>query len=572
MSELLDRQAVLAWADAAVLALTTARPLINAANVFPVADSDTGTNLLLTVREGARSARSVGHDLADGPGEHTMRAFARGALLGARGNSGIIMSEYLRGFADGLGSCDGDPPRDLAHCLTRAAWSAYAAVADPVQGTMLTAADAAARAAGRAAAAITEGGDAPAGPALEHTARAACAGAARALARSPADLDVLAENGVLDAGAYGLVLVLDALGQALLHAPAGAMAAQLSTLRLLRPALAPDDGSGAPAPGAALLAGAASGRELDRELAAQREHGSLADPTGAVDGEFEVMFVLESTPEQRPHEADLAEGLRSRLRAVGRSVVVVGGDGVWQAHVHTDDVAAALDTVRRAHMRQVCVRHLPGLVSASAWGQEDESAAEEPSSGVVAGVAGPALAAELARTGAVVLLTASPWAPGEVQRAVEDAGTDDVVVLAPVGECARAARRAAQSSDARIEVVEVAGDLQTVVAATVAATTEAAAGGSLHELAQEMRAAAAGVRTLAPAEHEPGREAERCVERIARAVGTGPGPEQVLALHGTGVIEAERTALVDAVHVRWPRADVVLVASGLPGGWGEVGW
>ncbi|MEV4193980.1 DAK2 domain-containing protein, partial [Streptomyces toxytricini] len=144
-----DAEAVRTWSSLAVAALGRARADIDAINVYPVADADTGTNLYLT----AESAdRALGAARASGL-VPAVQAWAHGALIGARGNSGTILAQLLRGVADGLGDPPGDrgPGRLLAHALTRAAQEAYQAVAHPVEGTMLTVAAAAARAAEAAA-------------------------------------------------------------------------------------------------------------------------------------------------------------------------------------------------------------------------------------------------------------------------------------------------------------------------------------------------------------------------------------------------------------------------------------
>ena len=130
------------WIVRAMSLLTAARPVMNEANVFPVADSDTGTNLCLTLGEGRSALDALGAHSADVGVDEALRALARGALLGARGNSGIILSEYLRGFARGVAS--GPRPAGAAAVaagLLEASRCAYAAVGHPREGTMLTAAD-----------------------------------------------------------------------------------------------------------------------------------------------------------------------------------------------------------------------------------------------------------------------------------------------------------------------------------------------------------------------------------------------------------------------------------------------
>ncbi|HWM36166.1 MAG TPA: DAK2 domain-containing protein, partial [Streptomyces sp.] len=244
MPQPFDSTVVRAWVTLALEAIGEGREEIDAINVFPVADGDTGTNLHRTVDAAAQGIERG----ADGPAAPVLRALARGALLGACGNSGTILAQLLRGMAEVYGEAEaarqtrraeetgaggtaaegsGDAQVDgdgrlLAGALRRAAESAYEAVARPVEGTMLTVARAAAEAAGREAA---DHADAP--PAT--VARAAHEGARAALAATTGQLDVLRRAGVVDAGGSGLVAVLGALADVL--ADPGAASASASRPR-----------------------------------------------------------------------------------------------------------------------------------------------------------------------------------------------------------------------------------------------------------------------------------------------------------------------------------------------------
>ncbi|MBB1245223.1 ergothioneine biosynthesis protein EgtB [Streptomyces durbertensis] len=181
----LDAAAVRTWCARALDTLGQARETIDAINVYPVADADTGTNLYLTVESAAQAVEAAA--AGDPTTVEAVNAMAHGALIGARGNSGTILAQLLRGMAEVVGEGG-----DLATALRRAARSANAAVAHPVAGTILTVAEAAADAAEALA------GEAD--PAV--VARAAWAGARQALADTPGQLGVLAEAGVVDAGGY----------------------------------------------------------------------------------------------------------------------------------------------------------------------------------------------------------------------------------------------------------------------------------------------------------------------------------------------------------------------------------
>ncbi len=186
------------WCDLTLQALGQAREEIDALNVYPVPDGDTGTNLYLTF-EAARAALYAADPQDD---TDAWSALSRGALLGARGNSGVILSQFLRAGARLLADApDGDEgAAALARALVLAADAGYESVGEPVEGTMLTVA----RAAGDAATEAAKDGGVPA------TIRAAVTAARDALARTPEQLDVLRRAGVVDAGGRGLVVILEA--------------------------------------------------------------------------------------------------------------------------------------------------------------------------------------------------------------------------------------------------------------------------------------------------------------------------------------------------------------------------
>ena len=289
----LDAAAVRQWCTAGLDALRRSQREIDELNVYPVPDGDTGTNLVLTVTSAHRALTQEPEPCA-GADQPTLgwalRRMARGALLGARGNSGVILSQLLTGMADALAGEREAGGAALARALRAAETAAYAAVAEPVEGTMLSVARAAADAAAGA------GSDD-----LVTVVRATAAGAAEELARTPEQLPALARAGVVDAGGQGLVVLVDAL----LEVVTG-VAAQ---------SLAPRAGS--------------------RPLLVARESGS---------GEYsyEVQYLLDAEPAA-------VEALRVRLVRLGDSLVVVGAgasrDGVhtWNVHVHVNDVGAAIE-------------------------------------------------------------------------------------------------------------------------------------------------------------------------------------------------------------------------------------
>lgn len=300
MLQSLDGAAVRHWAVTCCDALTTHRDEINALNVFPVADQDTGSNLLATMRAGLDAVLRDHGDDRDVPPGSTAAVLARGALMGARGNSGVILSQVLRGLAEALvgAALDGAALREG---LRRADELAVAAVAEPVSGTVLTVLHAAAQAAA----------DVPSDD-LGDVASAATIAAARALAETPRQLDVLAAAGVVDAGGQGLVVLLEALLTVVTECP--------------------DAGPG-------IAAGVCS--RPAQALQATREGGSTQY-------EYEVMYLLDGTD-----EAGVGV-LRAELAGLGDCVAVVssgrisGAAAVWNVHVHCCDVGAAIEAGVRA--------------------------------------------------------------------------------------------------------------------------------------------------------------------------------------------------------------------------------
>ncbi|MEU9714085.1 DAK2 domain-containing protein [Streptomyces sp. NPDC047976] len=403
----LDAEAVRTWSSLALAALGRVREDIDAINVYPVADADTGTNLYLTAEAADRAldeslAGVTDPTAAPASLAAAVRAYAHGALIGARGNSGTILAQLLRGVADVLGADPAGPAARapgplLAQALTRAAEEAYLAVAHPVEGTMLTVAGAAARAgaaAGTAAATAAE------------VARAAYDGARAALAETPDQLAALGKAGVVDAGGCGLVAVLGALWQALSGQ---------------EPAAEPVRRPAVPVPVA-----------LDPEPCGQEQGGPA----------YEVVYLLEASDEA-------VAGLRSGLDLLGDSLVVVGGDGLWNVHVHVDDPGAAVEAgVEAGRPHRIRITHFGD--------QRRRAAAPRAQRAVVAVVQGEGLAALCGEAGATTVL-ARPGgqpAPAELLDAVRRAHAREVVLL-PGGPELRAAAAAA-AEQARAEGVRVA--------------------------------------------------------------------------------------------------------------------
>jgi hypothetical protein len=407
------------FVEIATDALSSAREEIDALNVYPVPDGDTGTNMFLTVsaaRDALREARGSDPDLTLGDG---MAVLARAALMGARGNSGVILSQMLRAYVHHLaGAAIADKPAEtIAAAMAEATEASYAAVGTPVEGTMLTvsraASDAALEAAGR-------------GARTRDVFTAAAAAAREALAHTPEQLDVLAQAGVVDAGGRGLCVVLDAVETT-------------ATGRRPTPWSAPIGTHLIP------VATAVPGDDLTE------------DGPG-----YEVMYLLDADDQ---HVAEL----RATLAGLGDSLVVVGGDGLWNVHVHVDDVGAAIEAgIDAGRPHRIRVTHFADQVAAGRQRVSTRTGRK-----VVAVAAGQGLSALFASAGAVVVPGGPGRRPstGQLLEAITSCGASEVVVLPNDGDTVRAAEIAARTAevehDVSVEVIPTQAQVQGLAAISV---------------------------------------------------------------------------------------------------------
>jgi dihydroxyacetone kinase-like predicted kinase len=465
----LDASAVRAWCRLSLQALGRAREEIDAINVYPVADGDTGTNLYLTVESAAQAVEAVfdGHGTGTGRPLPTLseafRAMSHGALIGARGNSGTILAQLLRGMNDALvlpaGEAGGVSAAALRGALLAAAASAYEAVARPVEGTMLSVATGAAHAARDADDGLTE------------VVRAAHSGALTALADTPAQLGVLRQAGVVDAGGLGLVAVLGALCEAVTgEAPIGPLpGAAGGSGTSFRHGHGSGGGGGQDGEGEregeggyavggaeAFRHGQGSGGVRDGEgewegegghavgggtegapICTEEGHGGPGGPA------FEVIFLLEAADDSA------VRTLRGRLDSLGDSLVVVGGDGLWNVHVHVDDVGAAVEAgIEAGRPYRIRVTHFGD--------QARHAAGKRAHRAVVAVVHGEGLAGLCAQAGATVVAVRPGEQPasGEIAAAIRRAHAREVILLPNDTELRHAAAAAAEQ--ARADGVRVA--------------------------------------------------------------------------------------------------------------------
>jgi DAK2 domain fusion protein YloV len=299
--------------------------VLNRLNVYPVPDGDTGTNMALTLE-------AVVSELAhlSPPGAPEMatvcKAISHGSLMGARGNSGVILSQVLRGITEAFKGLEAGDADTLARALRLASDGAYAAVLRPTEGTILTVV--------RASADAVENGKRP--ESLTRVLELARQAAGDALDRTPELLPVLKEAGVVDAGGAGFVLLLDSFlnvvdGRPLPDAPLASATSPAATIIL--------SDAGPPAP--------------------------VNDAAGEL--RYEVMYFLEAPD-------DTISAFRDVWAGIGDSIVVVGGEGLWNCHIHTDDIGAAVEAALDCgRPRQIRVTDLFEQVEEERWVREATS-------------------------------------------------------------------------------------------------------------------------------------------------------------------------------------------------------
>jgi hypothetical protein len=444
--EVLDVNAVRRWAVLIRSVFAVRRAEIDALNVFPVPDGDTGTNLYLTF-DGAidRMLTEAGDQPVDSVAD-LLKDFAGHLLWTARGNSGVILSQIVRGLAEGVGGCTVIDAGDLAAGLARADERAWQGVTDPKEGTMLSVSRAAALASAEAS-----------GLGFHAATVRILEAAQEALARTPEQLPVLARAGVVDAGGAGLVLVLECL-ERLAAGDDGRVVLGLSSSDR-RGRLHPESG--------ALLVT----RPLDADVVPSGE------PMGP---EYEVMYLLSV------EEEDRIPALRTRLVELGDSVLVVGGDGEWNVHAHVDDPGAAVEAgveAGRPHRIRITRLVTDDGLAADAHDDAHDDAHRDPRAdvheevrddahghghergprltGVVACAAGNGLAGIFTRVGAVVISSG----PGhrattgqfiEAIRQQHATGVRGVIVLPNDSDTELAAAAAARAvADEAIEALVV---------------------------------------------------------------------------------------------------------------------
>ena len=396
---------------------------VNALNVFPVPDGDTGTNMLATLKAAIAAGEAT---LATGVTsiDQVSEAVARGALLGARGNSGVLLSQILRGLPQAVRGRKRARAAEIANALSIGVLHAYSAVATPTEGTILTVAREVASSALADAEGATE-----LRPFLLRVAESARI----SVDKTPTLLAVLREAGVVDSGGAGLQLILEGIADVPSVAPSATTDDGEPARAVAAPVAPTPSGAGDAAPG---------------------EYG------------YETVFILRAT--NAP--LDLVK-IRADLELIGESVLVAGDASICKVHVHNlqpDQILAY--GIARGDVRGVTIENLDQQSAERATGHgaftdlstrvgvasAPSERAPEPGIAIVAVAAGSGLAAIMKSAGASQVVhggqTENPSA-AEIATAISATGRRDVIVFPNNGNILLAARQAAELVAASVTVV-----------------------------------------------------------------------------------------------------------------------
>jgi fatty acid kinase len=564
-----DGEGLLGAFQAAVANLETHVDEINALNVYPVPDGDTGSNMYATVKAALDEAEAA----TDRSSERIAAAISFGALMGARGNSGVITSQIFRGMAEGLGGKSRFNGLDLAHALSLGARTAYAAVAKPVEGTILTVIRESADAAVQAAERDND---------IETVLAATVAAAERSVARTPGLLAILREAGVVDAGGQGLYRLFQG---ALLH----------------------------------LVGRSPAGAARDRAHAGVGVKPSTLVAHADEGFGYETMFLLQ------PNGAGTldVDAIRDHLESIGESVLVAGDRRALKVHVHNErpDLVIAyglsvgalsrisvenLDNQAR-DVREVRAAEFTGAAApapteasiAQRTGDRGDLPAMDGSAGngtgpplelpnlaVIAVTAGDGLAAIFRDFGVSSVVrggqSANP-STGELLEAVGTVRAKEVLLLPNNPNVVLAARQVAAMSDRPVQVVPtrnaaegfaalLALDPGQDAAANVGPMTEAGRSIQTLVVTESVRDATIGGRkvkkgqTIALDPDEglvaANRDREKCVLTAMTAL--TPGFELVTMFYGDGADLAETEAMAKKIGALLPGIEVEVRHGGQP--------
>jgi len=388
---------------------------VNRLNVFPVPDGDTGTNMLLTLQSAVEDVKESNAAEVS----KIAKLASHGSLMGARGNSGVILSQIFRGFARAVEGKSSLTPAELAAAFEEAANAAYRAVNKPTEGTILTVA----REAGRAAATAAGSADAN----VPRVIAAAAAGARAAVLKTPSQLQILRDAGVVDAGGFGLQLILEGMLKSVEESESAA----------------------------AIFA-------ETKEPVSPASQVSLTLPEGGWG--YCTEFLIEGS------NLD-TELIRGQIEALGNSVLVVGEPELVKVHVHTDDptsvinIAGGYGKLLKLNVGDMSTQHRRILEYEGAAGP----AATRPNGvGIVAVVAGRGLVDIFRGLGIDAIIeggqTMNP-STQDMLNAIESLPYHEVVLLPNNGNVIAAAKQVIGLTKKKVHVVETHSVPQGVSAA-----------------------------------------------------------------------------------------------------------
>ncbi|WP_436651620.1 DAK2 domain-containing protein [Latilactobacillus sakei] len=396
--------------------LTKNAEFVNSLNVFPVPDGDTGTNMSLTFQSGAKA---VNENNAQAVGELS-KSLAKGLLMGARGNSGVISSQIFRGFSKSMGEKTSLTAQDLADAFTSGVQTAYKAVMKPVEGTILTVAREGAKAGAKVAAQTDD---------IGAVVEAVVEGSKKALLKTPELLPVLKEVGVVDSGGQGLVFIYEGFLEGLTgQAPA-------------KDLYTPDEA------------------EMD-EMVNANHHQTAQMGTEEIENGYctEIMVALgDGTTVDREFDYD---EFRNHLNGIGDSLLVVADDEVVKVHVHTEHPGTVMaygqhfGSLMKIKVDNMRLQH-DTIV------ENDQQAApvqaEPVDTGIIAISAGAGVAELFRSLGATYILsggqTMNP-STQDILDAIQAANAKKVILLPNNKNIFLAAEQAAEVAEIPVEIVQ----------------------------------------------------------------------------------------------------------------------
>ncbi|WP_157063376.1 DAK2 domain-containing protein [Luteipulveratus mongoliensis] len=492
----LDLPALRRWVVAARADLAVHAEAINRLNVFPVPDADTGTNMLVTLDEAIREVTALHPQEVP----ESVAALSRATLSSARGNSGVILSQLVRGVAEVVQDTDNgqlDGP-GLARALARASELAWAGVTRPVEGTVLSVAAAAAAGARQAPS-----------PELTDVCRSALVAARTALLATEDELEVLRLAGVVDAGGGGYLLVLEALERVVEAPPSGPVRPRGEVPEWLT--------------------------RVPVETSAARAEGDCAATGGGP--AYEVMFLLDAS------DAPRVEQLKQELDPLGDSLVVAGGPDLWSVHVHVDDVSAALNAGAAAGR--------PHRFAVTRFGEQLPPAPTDGYGVLVVGDGLAGLVAHVGRSDVIVADIATVRAqPGTIVELLRGIRAERVLALADSTDAAGLAQEAARIAGRDMTVI---GDHPVHVLAGLAVLDPADDRDRAAATAQD---AIADVRTVPVGEPLD-------IDAVVAEIGTRlkAGGELVTVVRGAPRSSDSAADIMAAVSAEHPEAEVMALDS-----------